>query len=59
LTGGGQPPPAPPPDVPDESWTKADIIEWLRAAGVDITDKAARTLSKAELLDLVADVVSP
>ena len=59
MTGGGQTPPPPPPDVPDQSWTKADIIEWLRAAGVTITDKAARTLAKDELLDLAADITSP
>jgi len=59
LTGGGQTTPPPPPDVPNQSWTKADIIEWLRAAGVTITDKAARTLTKDELLDLAADITSP
>lgn len=44
--------------VPDASWTKAEIRAWLASAGVVIDDKAASTLSKAELLDLVADVLS-
>lgn len=53
------PPPAPIDGVPDSTWPKADIITWLRTAGVDITEKAATQLTKDELLALVDDVLSP
>lgn len=52
-------PPAPVPVIPDPSWTKARIIEWLSLAGVTVTDKAAANLSKDELLDMVSDVQTP
>ena len=50
-------PPPPPPDAPTEANTKAEIVDWLRTAGIDVDDKAAKTMSKAELLDLVQDVL--
>lgn len=51
------PPPPPPPATPDATWSKADIITWLAGAGIDVDAKAQRTLSKDELLELVADVL--
>ena len=45
--------PAPPPSPPTSSDTKATIVRWLQAAGVDVT---ADELTKAELLDLVSDL---
>jgi hypothetical protein len=45
-------PPAPPP-TPTSSWTKADIQAWLADQDVPYTS----TLTKDELLDLVADVL--
>lgn len=44
--------------LPDGSWSKVQIIVWLRGSGVDVGRKAERTLSKAELLAMVAAVRS-
>jgi hypothetical protein len=44
---------------PDSTWKKDDIVAWLAGRGVVLDKKAQATLSKAELLDLVADVLSP
>lgn len=54
------PPPGssdPPSGTPSTSWTKAQIIAWLAGEGITLDAKARSTLSKAELLDLVADVL--
>ena len=40
---------------PNESWTKAQIVQWLADFGVDINKKAQSGLSKVELLALVHD----
>jgi hypothetical protein len=42
------------------SWTKAEILAWLRANGAEIADdkKAGANLTKAELLELVEDVLT-
>ena len=45
--------------TPDDSWLKADIVGWLQEAGVDLTEDALLKLTKAELLELVADLLSP
>ena len=45
--------------VPDDSWLKADIVAWLLERGVDFTESALTNMTKAELLELVADVQSP
>ena len=47
--GGGAPSPAPPPDAPNDSWTKGDIIDWLDANGIE----CRASMTKAELLALV------
>jgi acyl-CoA reductase-like NAD-dependent aldehyde dehydrogenase len=44
---------------PTTAWSKKDIVAWLAGRGVVLDKKAQTTLSKAELLDLVADVLSP
>ena len=46
----------PKPDVPTAQWTKADIIDWLRGEGIEVTKKATRTLSKDELLTMAKHV---
>jgi hypothetical protein len=46
----------PPPSVPTMSNTKAEILAWLADHGVTIDDSVT-TLTKAELLDLVADLL--
>lgn len=38
--------------VPDESWTKAEIVGWLNSQGVE----ASADQTKAELLDKVSEV---
>lgn len=43
--------------APTSSNTKAQILEWLGANGVDITEPAVTNLTKAELLALVQDVL--
>lgn len=50
--------PPPPPPVPDVSWSKQALLDWLLAAGVAVSVKAQRTLSKAELLVMVQSVLS-
>jgi hypothetical protein len=49
----------PPQGNPDSTWKKGDIVAWLAGRGVVLDKKAQSALSKAELLDLVADVLSP
>jgi hypothetical protein len=44
-------------DVPDATWTKADIVAWLLDRGVDIAPAALMHLTRDELLDLVADLI--
>jgi hypothetical protein len=39
---------------PTSSWTKAEIVEWLRNQGVDMDPGAEGQFTKAELLDIVA-----
>ena len=61
VSGGGGtviPAPAPPPDLPSAEWVKADIVSWLLAHGVHTTEVALRSLTKAELLSMVDDVLS-
>ncbi len=45
-------PPAADAGLPDDTWLKSDIVEWLTSAG----DAPGDTLTKAELLALVAQV---
>jgi hypothetical protein len=40
-----------------EANTKAEIVEWLLDHGVDLSESALNALTKAELLELVADVL--
>ena len=52
--------PAPEPDpstVPTDDQSKDEIIAWLAAQGVEVTKKVKSKLTKAELLDLVQDVI--
>jgi len=42
--------------APTASNTKAEIIAWLLDNGVTLSEPALSNLTKAELLDLVADV---
>lgn len=46
-------PPPPPAPSPDSSWTKAEIVAWLNDHG----DPAQDSLTKAELLDHVANIL--
>jgi hypothetical protein len=55
LGGGGEEPPAGP--VPRSSWTKAQIVAWLAERGVTLDEAALDELTKAELLDLAADLL--
>jgi hypothetical protein len=41
--------------VPDASWTKQQIVAWLKDHGV----KTDQNHTKAELLDVVNDVLNP
>lgn len=55
-------PPDPPPEqepvtLPGTSWTKATIVDWLVESGVDLDDDALDQLTKAELLELVDDLL--
>lgn len=43
--------------VPDDSWTKQQIVDWLLERGVEFTESALMQMTKAELLALVADIV--
>lgn len=45
--------------TPTASWLKADIIAWLLDHGVQLDEEALEQLTKAELLDLAADLVDP
>lgn len=45
--------------TPDSTWLKADIVTWLSQNGVALTDKAQASMTKAELLTLVDEVLSP
>jgi len=48
---------AAPIGVPTNASTKAQIVAWLLAHGVSFTEAALLTLTKDELLDLVADLL--
>lgn len=53
-----EPEPEPEP-TPDSTWLKADILAWLQGRGVTVEGRALTDLTKAELLSLVNDVLSP
>jgi hypothetical protein len=53
------PAPAPPPAVPDATWTKDDIVLWLGNNGIDLNKKAEQEMTKDELLTLVANLLNP
>jgi hypothetical protein len=59
ITALEAPSPAPPPVVPDATWTKGDIVLWLENNGVDLSEKAKGEMDKDELLDLVANLLNP
>jgi hypothetical protein len=46
-------------DVPDATWVKPDIVNWLADHGVTLSTSALNQLTKAELLELVQGVLSP
>ena len=50
-------PPVEDPQTPKQSWSKGDIVAWLVAHGVTLSQTALARLSKGELLDLVADLL--
>lgn len=43
--------------VPSQSSSKAEIVAWLLAHGVSFTEAALFSLTVAELLSLVADLL--
>lgn len=55
-------PPPPPPDLrhnpPPATATKADLVDWLEAVGVTLSESALMALTKAELVDLVDDIAN-
>lgn len=56
LWGAGIEPVGPvalPATVPDESWTKTEIVAWLDQHG----DPASGSLTKSELLEHVANIL--
>jgi len=60
----GVPDPVPPeepriPEDPQPTWTKAEIVVWLLANGVALSESALENLNKSELLSLVEAVLSP
>ena len=48
-----------PLETPNDTWKKTGIVVWLQQNGVDIEDEALMHLSKAELLELVENLLSP
>lgn len=44
--------------TPTSEWLKADIVQWLADHGVTMSESALMALTKAELLDLVEDLLS-
>ena len=46
-------------EEPTEAWLKADIVAWLLDKGVEFSESALNNMTKAELIELVADLNSP
>jgi len=45
-------------EAPTSANSKAQIVAWLRGHGVELDDDALMQLSKAELLDIVAELLN-
>lgn len=45
-------------DAPTSAWTKGEIVDWLHAEGVTLTDEALMQLTKAELLEIVENMTN-
>ena len=57
FTATSEDPEPDPDEEPQQTWTKDRIVAWLVVQGVDLSEQALGKLTKAELLDLVADLL--